>query len=191
MDPKNEERFVAALVETVEILREILAALQPSAKTQLGLLDAIPGWLTIYCNRDRCPGALWYVLENGEPTELTAKAVCGYLKDLTFEQVERRGKSVHKLHLFLDCGDRVARLECGHDSVFAKGIMTAIASMSLEQLSQPITVAPSPGSEESVLLSNIFSGGDRVIAGWDSETDWRSVAQQAIANVRALHPQSF
>jgi hypothetical protein len=182
-----DEQTLGLLIEQLQTLKEILSALQ--SPPTLGLLDNVPGTLFIYCNRDRCPGALWYTLDSdSHPVELPAKAIRGYITDLRFEEVERRGKKTHKLYLTLDCGDQSARLECGHTSVFAKGILSAIASLDPEQLSMPIAIAPAPGSDESVLLANLFQGNERIFAAWDEQTDWRQIAAQAIANVRSLHP---
>lgn len=177
---------IAALLEQLQILKEILGSLK-QPQQHLGLINAVPGEMRIYCNRQH--GGLWYTLENSEPRNLDAKAVRGYLKKLEFEKVTRRDKESCKLIAWLDCGDRMARLECGSETLFCKGILSAIAALSVETLKQPIAIAPQPGNDESVLFAQIFDhAGARIITSWDETTEWKAVAQQAIANVNELTP---
>jgi hypothetical protein len=175
-------RLIAAITQQTLVLMQIQAALD---KPQLGLLVTTPGTVRVYCNRDRCPGALWYTVPNGEPVPLDAKAIRGYVRDLRFEQVERRGKPTWKLYTFIDCGGSSYELESGHESVFSKGLLSAIASMEPSRLSQPLSVGVAPGDDESVLLCRVWGPDNApIFARWDEGADWRAIAQRAIAVVK-------
>lgn len=177
-------QLLAALTRQNDLLTKILESLN---KPELGLLTTSPGTVRVYCNRDRCPGALWYTLnEAREPVALPAKAVRGYIRQIRFEQTERRGKEVWKLYTLLNCGNAAYELESGHDSVFTKGLLMAIATMEPEELKQPISVGLAPGDDESVVLCRVWRSDNSPVFGkWDEETNWKAVSQQAISNVKA------
>lgn len=167
-----------------DLLQQILESLD---RPQLGLLGTTPGTIRIYCNRDRCPGALWYTVEAGEPVALDAKAVRGHVRALRFEQVERRGKPTWKLYTLLDCGQSAYELESGYESVFTRGLLAAIASLEPGQLRQPLSIGVVAGDDESVLLCRVWQADNApVFARWDEQTDWKAVAQQAIKNVKSI-----
>lgn len=177
-------QILAALARQNELLQAILGSLN---KPTFGLLGSQPGTTRVYCNRDRCPGALWYTLNDSrEPVALPAKAIRGYLKALRFEQTERRGKSVWKLYTLIDCGDTTYELESGSDSVFSKGLLMAIATIEAVALKLPISIGVAAGDDESVLLCRVWrADNSSVFAKWEAETDWKLIAQRAIAKVEA------
>lgn len=176
-------QLLAALTKQNDLLQQILESLNQPI---FGLLTTTPGTIRVYCNRDRCPDALWYTLsQSREPVALEAKAIRGYVRQLRFEQTERRGKPTWKLYTLLDCGQSAYELESGFDSVFSKGLLMAIASLKREELKQPIAIGVAPGDDESVLLCRVWqSNNSPVFAKWDEQTDWKVVAQQAITNVK-------
>jgi hypothetical protein len=176
-------QLLAAVTRQNELLTQILDALKQPA---LGTLTTLPGTMRVYCNRDRCPGALWYTVPSGEPVALDAKAIRGYLRQLRFEQVERRGKPTWKLYTLLDCGQSAYELESGHDSVFTKGLLMAIASMQPDDLQHAIAIGVAPGDDESVLLCRVWkSDNTPIFSKWNEQTNWKTVAQQAIEIVNA------
>ena len=84
--------LLAALTRQEELLKRLIATLD---KPKLGLHNDA-GTCKIYCNRQH--GHLWYSLDaDRNPKPITATALTVYLKDLKFEQTERRGKPCHKL----------------------------------------------------------------------------------------------
>ena len=172
-------QLLTALNRQQQLLEMILSSLD---KPKLGLHNDA-GICKIYCNRHN--GCNWYTLTNGEPTPVQATALTGYLKAIKFEATERRGKPVHKL-LTTIAADRLYILESGHDSHFSKGLLAAIAQLRPQDLLQPVTIQPSPGDEDSVLFCRVWLGVEQVRAQYNEETDWREVAKQAIAVVRAL-----
>lgn len=176
--------ILAALTRQNELLTKILESVN---KPELGLLTTPPGTIRVYCNRDRCPGALWYTLnEAREPVALPAKAIRGFVRNLRFEQTERRGKEVWKVYTLLDCRNVSYELESGLDSVFTRGLLMAIATIEPSELQQAIAVGVAPGDDESVLLCRVWRPDNSLVFGkWDEQTDWRAVAQAATSNVKA------
>jgi len=176
-------QLLAAVTRQTELLTKILDSLNQPA---LGALTTTPGTIRIYCNRDRCPGALWYTVPAGEPIALDAKAIRGYIRQIRFEQVERRGKPTWKLYTLLDCGQSAYELESGHDSVFTKGLLMAIAALEPQDLKQPVAIGVAPGDDESVLLCRVWKWDNSpVFSKWDEGTNWKGVAQRAIGLVAA------
>ena len=140
---------------------------------------------TLYMYAHRANGnKLWFQLIDSEPHELRP-SLTGYLKAIEFPKVERRGKECCKLNITISA-HRPVVIECGHDSTFGKGFLLAIASLTPAQLQQPITLEAQPGTQdESVLFCNLWLGSKQVFLQWDDSTDWRAVAKQAMANVKA------
>jgi hypothetical protein len=179
----TDAQLLAALTRQNELLSQILASLK---QPKLGLVDA-PALMRIYANRSN--NCLWYTIRDNEVVPVTATALTGYLQELRFETVERRGKSVVKLQAYLRA-DRPYCVESGYESHFSKGLLNAIATLSPVQLEQPITLSPQPGTDESVLFCRVYdAAGDLVRAGYDDQTNWRVVARRAIANVEAIYPK--
>lgn len=122
MTIQDTAQLIALLTKQQHLLEKIASSLD---KPKLGLHnDAFS--CKIYCNRQH--GSLWYTLTNGEPTPINATALTGYLRELKFEQTERRGKPCHKLLASLRA-DRMYILESGYDTHFSKGLLTAIANV--------------------------------------------------------------
>jgi len=169
-----------ALAEQTHLLQQILTRLDAP---RLGLHDSA-GSMKIYCNRQH--GSLWYRLVDGIPVTIQESAVTGYLMNLEFTKVERRGRECCKLLATIH-GDRPYLLESGHDSHFSKGLLSAVASMLPAMLHRPITISPQAGDDGSVLFCRVFSDGELIRASYDDSTDWRSCAQAAIVAARSAH----
>lgn len=178
MNSSDTAQILAALTLQSALLQEILDSLN---RPKLGLGDA-PAPVKIYANRSN--GCTWYQFKDGQVHPIAAAAVTGYLVDLRFEQVERRGKETWKLLAHIKA-DRPYLIESGSDSQFSKGLLAAIASLTPAQLQQPITINPQPGSDEAVLFCRLFVGSDLIKAAYDDSTDWRAVSKQAIEVVKA------
>lgn len=174
-------QLLAAIAQQNELLAQILHYLKQPHSIKLGLTEA-PASLKIYANRSN--GGLWYTVKDGEVQPIGATALTGYLQEIKFEQVERRGKPVTKLQAYFK-GDRPYCIESGYDSHFSKGLMAAIASMERDQLQQPITLQPQPGQDESVLFCRVYDvAGEPIKVSYNDETDWRSISVRAIKNIR-------
>ena len=145
--------------------------------TQLGFGSA-PRARYIYANRGA--GDTWYMLDSeGTPVACPTNALTGHITNLEFKQLERRGQAVWKLHLTIEADCKYV-IESGKDTVFSRCVMSALAVLTKQQLSQPITVEARPARNAESLFCNFYIAGERVKCYWNSETQWRSVAQAAI-----------
>lgn len=145
---------IAALDDRLARLEQMLQA------SRLGLGDP-PVSRTIYCNTGN--GSLWYFWDGGESQAIPieAKSITGFVKELKFEAGEYKGKETRNMKLTLDCGSQKFTLSAGHTSVFATCIYLTLGAMTVDQMRQPITVAPKAGTtEENALLPTVWVGGD-------------------------------
>ena len=173
MQSSFDAQLLAAIAAQTQTLREILAHLQ---QPKLGFGEA-PALCRIYANRSN--GCNWYTVKDGEAQPIEHASVTSYVTELKFEKVTRRGKETAKLHVCLQ-GDRPYCIESGHDSHFSKCILSAISVTPKALLqSQPLTIAPQAGDDESVLFARVYIAGNQVVAPYSEQTDWRSVALAA------------
>jgi hypothetical protein len=177
-------QLLASLTKQQQLLSLILDSMN---KPKLGL-HSEAGSCKIYCNRQH--GSLWYTLNGGEPSAIAATALTGYLHDLRFEKCDRRGKEVHKLLVTIQA-DRLYILESGHDTHFSKGLMASVATLTPQQLLQPVTIQPSPGDDDSVLFCRVWLESEQIKATYDDATDWRATAHHAIAVVKSSREMPF
>jgi len=160
------------------------------SKLTLGLSDHPPGQMRIYCNR-QYPPALWYAFD-GEPRPLSAACITGYLTKLEFSKETRRNKETSKLHIHIQ-GDRPYLLECGGTTAFAKSVIVAVASLSAQDLTKPIAIAPRPGDDDNVLFATVYSDFQWVNIpeewrNWEA-VDWREItliALEKLAGARSV-----
>jgi hypothetical protein len=192
MNPQENAELLAALMRQEELLKQLVAAIN---KPKLGL-HSEAGNCKIYCNRQH--GGLWYTL-NGEPSDVPQTALTGYLKELRFENTERRKKETCKLLITIQA-DRTYILESGYDTHFSKSLLTAMpaatrsgnATLTPEQLYSPITLQPTPGTtDESVLFCRVWVGSELIKASYGEETDWKATARQALDVVKAASEMVF
>ena len=184
MTPQETSDLLAALMRQEELLKQLVAAIN---KPKLGL-HSEAGSCKIYCNRQH--GGLWYKL-NGEPSDVPQTALTGYLKELRFENTERRKKETCKLLITVQA-DRTYILESGYDTHFSKSLLTAIARLRPEQLYAPVTLQPQPGTtDESVLFCRVWVGSELIKASYGEETDWKVTARQALDVVKAASEMVF
>lgn len=184
MNPQENAELLAALMRQEELLKQLVAAIN---KPKLGL-HSEAGSSKIYCNRQH--GGLWYTL-NGEPSDVPQTALTGYLKELRFENTERRKKETCKLLITMQA-DRTYILESGYDTHFSKCILAAIATLTPQQLYSPITLQLTPGTtDENVLFCRVWVESELVMASYNEQTDWREVSKQALAVTKAANEIAF
>ncbi|GAB4382663.1 MAG: hypothetical protein Kow00121_43230 [Elainellaceae cyanobacterium] len=141
----------------------------------------------IYCNRSQ--GGIWYSLSEDStrtPQPIAQPALTCLVEKLEFKQVERRGRETWKTHLHVQ-GDRYYILEAGYDSNFSRSLLCALAAITPSQLQRPITIEAQAAESEEVLFCRVYVEGEPIFAPWDEQTDWRKMAQRAIANVDSAH----
>ena len=118
--------------------------------------------------------------------ELPYPALTGYLTSIEFIKGEYKGKPKSKLR-FKMMAHRPCTLEAGSESTFTKGFLSAIASLTPDQLRSPIIIEATPSDqEEKVLFCTVWSGGQKVRTQWDEQTNWKAVARRAKDNVAAI-----
>ena len=192
MNSQENAELLAALMRQEELLKQLVASIN---KPKLGL-HSEAGSCKIYCNRQH--GGLWYKL-NGEPSDIPQTALTGYLKELRFENTERRKKESCKLLITVQA-DRTYILESGYDTHFSKCILAAMpaatrsgnATLTPEQLYSPITLQPQPGTtDESVLFCRVWVNSELIMASYNEQSDWREISKQAIAVTKAATEMVF
>lgn len=146
----------------------------------------------IYVNQGE--GYSWYFWDHNEqkPLPIAHDALTGVITDLKADNSKQyKGEAVWKLLVDIQA-DRPYRIESGVSTVFSKGLMLAIASLTPAQLLQPLTITVTPG-EENVVFCRLYIGNERVKVDWPEQDDkrfWRQMLNRAIANVQAATGQS-
>jgi hypothetical protein len=184
MNPQETSDLLACLMRQEELLKQLVASIN---KPKLGLHNEA-GNCKIYCNRHN--GSLWYTLNNSEPSAVAGSALTGYLKELRFENTERRNKETSKLLITIQA-DRTYILESGADTNFSKCLLTAFASLTPEQLYSPVTLQPQAGKDENVLFCRVWVGSELIMAPYNEQTDWKNTTLQALAVTKAANQVVF
>jgi hypothetical protein len=167
-------------------LRRIADALSKPQTPSLGFGVAPRAQIYVFCNRKH--GGVWYSLNpQNQPEIIESPALTGYIRKLEFKQVERRKEETYKLHCMVEA-DKIYVLESGSKAHFTKGLLSAIASLTPEELQKPLTLYPQPSTENAeVLFCNVYQSDRQIFAPYDDETDWRAVAATAREKVAAAN----
>jgi hypothetical protein len=178
---------VQALEQIAHQLQRIAEALAPASQQALGFGEAPKSQTYIFCNRSK--GGVWYALDSdSKPVLIEQPALTGYIRKLDFKETTRRNEKSFKLHCTIEA-DQVYVLEGSAKAHFSKGLLSAIASLTPEQLKQPLTIVPQPSTENGeVLFCNVYQNGKQVYAPYDEQTDWKTVSRVAVDAVRAANP---
>lgn len=160
---------------------------QQIERLQLGFIDI--RYRVVYCNR-RCEGANWYTVEDGQQIPIKQNALRGYPDRLEVVELQRRGKDISKLQFTLNCGDLHYVLEAGADSEFAQSLVYALASLTPEQLKQPLIVQPEPGEDNAVLFARVRTNDyRRVFVERSNFQNYEQALELATASVYAASGQ--
>ncbi|BAZ71004.1 hypothetical protein NIES4106_58010 (plasmid) [Fischerella sp. NIES-4106] len=182
----NDTTIIQLLQEQNSLLCALLAV---HNKPTLGFSDRPPAsaqWVFIGRHGDSC----WYFLDkDSQPIPIAHTALTGWVVDLKFDKVTRRGKQTYKLNLTMRTDTYVYTLSTGHDTCAAKSLLTSLAIMSPDQLQSPITLSVSPGEDESIVWCRIYAPDYIKGPQWQQNTDFRPIAQTAINNVRVASKQ--
>ncbi|MEO0935762.1 MAG: hypothetical protein AAFY21_19110 [Cyanobacteria bacterium J06641_2] len=178
MTQQETAQLIASLTRQEQLLQQLISVLN---KPRLGFSDNF-GTTRIYCNRSN--GCLWYTLANGStPVAIQQTALTGYLRELKFDRVIRRGKETCKLVITIEA-DGVYQLESGYDSHFSKCVLSAIASLNHKQLKQPVTIAVAPGDDDNVLFARVYLGSEYIKTQYKDNTNFREISKLAINTVK-------
>lgn len=172
----------------LEILQSIanslalIAQANAPAQSKLGFGDAPKSQQYVFCNRKH--GGIWYTLDDrSQPVPIEDPALTGYIRKLEFKETVRRNEKSHKLHLYIE-GDRTYVLEGSATAHFSKGILSALAMATPEQLQRPLTIVPQASTETAeVLFCNIYDGDQQIFAPYDDVTNFKIVSRTAMNNV--------
>jgi hypothetical protein len=177
-----------ALQAIAQELRQIKEALAPT-KQVLGFGPAPKSQIYIFCNRKN--GGVWYTLDSeSQPVNIEQQALTGYIRKLEFKETVRRGEKSHKLHCYFEA-DQLYVLEGSAAAHFSKGLLSAIAFLTPDQLRQPLTIVPQPSTENAeVLFCNVYLGDKQVFAPYDDQTDWKLTSRAAIDGVKAANEEA-
>ena len=169
-------------------LCQIKEALMPQKQT-LGFGEAPKNQVYVFCNRKN--GGAWYTLDSeSQPVNIEQPALTGYIRKLEFKETIRRGEKSHKLHCTIE-GDQLYILEGSAAAHFCKGLLSAIAFLSPEQLKQPLTLVPQPSTENAeVLFCNLYLDKKQVFAPYDDQTNWKLASRAAIDGVRVANGEA-
>ena len=177
-----------ALGAIAQELRQIKEALAP-IKQVLGFGAAPKNQVYVFCNRKN--GGVWYTLNSeSQPVNIEQPALTGIIRKLEFKETVRRGEKSHKLHCTIEA-DQLYILEGSATAHFCKGLLSAIAFLSPEQLKQPLTIVPQPSTENAeVLFCNIYQDDKQIFAPYDDQTNWKLASRAAIDGVRCANGEA-
>lgn len=114
--------------------------------------------------------------------------LAGYLKSIGVRKTVYKGKGNLQLILEVDAGTTDFRLKTGLESAAGKSLVCAIASLTEEQVLQPVSIRVRPGDDEKVVLASIYSG-KQFIKGqsWpEDQGALRQVCRQAFQYLNVL-----
>jgi hypothetical protein len=166
-----------------------IADAQSPAKQTLGFGPAPKTTQYIFCNRSK--EGIWYSLDDkSQPVNIDAQALTGSVRKLEFHEKVRRNEKTHKLHCTIEA-DRLYILESAATAHFSKGLLSALAMLTPEQLKHPITLVPQPSTENAeVLFCNIYQDDKQVFAPYDDQTNWKLASRAAIDGVRCANGEA-
>lgn len=142
-----------------------------------------PGRKFVFVNRRQ--GYNWYHLgHDGSPMPITEPAISGYVCGLELSQVQRNGQEVAKLRLHLRA-DQHYVLESGAQTVFSKGLVSALTRLTPDDLLEPLTIEPQAAENGEVLFARVYRHGEPIYAPWEDDTDFGRLTQQAMEIVAA------
>jgi hypothetical protein len=177
------------LREIAHELQHIAKALAPATQQTLGFGAAPKSQVYVFCNRKNA--GVWYTLDSqSQPVNIEAQALTGYVRKLGFHEKVRRNEKTHKLHCTIEA-DQLYVLEGSATAHFSKGLLSALAMLTPQQLKQPLTIVPQPSTENAeVLFCNVYEGDRQVFAPYDDQTDWRLCSRVAINVVKAANGEA-
>jgi hypothetical protein len=166
-----------------------IADAQSPAKQPLGFGPAPKSQIYVFCNRGN--GGIWYTLDSeSKPVIIEHPSLTGYIRKIEFKEKVRRNEKTHKLHCYIEA-DQLYVLEGSATAHFSKGLLSALAFLTPEQLKEPLTIVPQPSTETpEVLFCNVYQGDKQIFAPYDEQTNWKVVSRKAIDVVRAANPEA-
>lgn len=181
--PRKMEELVSLLQQQNQLLQALLS------DKDLGFCNPpIPRY--IYANR-QYPECLWYFwdFQNSKPIPILTTALKGVVTGIRIEEKEFRGKSEPKLQCEVLADQRYV-IVCGFDTLFAKGLLSALATLTKEQINAPIVIAAEPGDTEQVLFCKVYINSEYVFAPYTPDTDWDLMVSGIVAKLPPSMPRA-
>jgi hypothetical protein len=181
------EEIIRLLTEQNQILKQLLAKNEVSI---LGFSDRPPGapqWIFVGRQGDSC----WYTLDkDSQPVPITYRALTGWVVELSLERMERRGRETQKLNITVKSDKGIYILSTGHDTCFAKSLVSSLAILTPEQMRSPITIAVVPGEDENIVWARLYAPELVKAPQWEENIRWDGIVADAIGKVKKALGQS-
>lgn len=142
-----------------------------------------PQYVFVSKEADHC----WYMLsEDGRRIPIYEKALTGMITGIEVDKrVENSYGSALKTDLYI-LADKPYIIRSGSDSYFSKGLLLSLNALTIEQLSQPLTITVTPGNT-NVVFCNIYDPVTYKSIGvsWDGHQDvnWQALGQNVSQKV--------
>jgi hypothetical protein len=152
----------------------------PSSQDKLGLCDPpVPTYL--YIGQDEEKRGCWYTLnyDTRIRTFIPQRGLRGYLVGIRAREVksERYGKK-WKIELLIDA-DRLYVIRAGAETVFARGLILALAAVeSPEALHEVMTICVAPSEQNSkIVFGSVYCGNTLIKFQWDNNAPLMPLVQ--------------
>ena len=172
---------------TNELLNLLLTSLLKPDAAKLGLGPA-PRTKFIYANR-QYPDCLWYFWSKAKSTyePIMQTALTGFIKKIELETKKTRGKEEPKVNIHVNA-DIPYVIQSGADTLFTRGLMYTISTMSDHDLRGAITIEVEAGTkDEQALFSKLYNASTGAVyyASYAEEAsvDWSKLLQSAMNRV--------
>ncbi len=150
---------------------------------------AVPRPQYVFVNResDHC----WYMLtEDTQYMPIFEKALTGVITDIEVNKiVETKFGSVRKTDLHISA-DKPYIIRSGSDSFFSKNLLLCLDALSDQELSNPLTIAVSPG-DSNVVFCKIYNPVNyrSIDISWDGyqEINWQALGQKVSDKINKIN----
>lgn len=131
----------------------------------------------------------WYTLVDDKKILIYERALTGRIIGIEVnKKVETSYGEALKTDLHI-LADKPYIVRSGSDSYFSKGLLLSLDALTVEELSQPLTIAVSPG-EKTIVFCSIYNPVTYscVEMSWDGhrELDWDAISQRVSLKVNSL-----
>ncbi|MEL7039238.1 MAG: hypothetical protein AAFO04_27045 [Cyanobacteria bacterium J06592_8] len=130
----------------------------------------------------------WYFVQDSQQVAPPQQALCGYVKTLSLQFKERRGKPKQKLNIGVDCEEEKFILESGVETIFSRGFIQGLLSLDSDRLNHPLTIAVERFSiregeavGDDAIACKLYQGSSVVKFDWDNSLSVEA-GVKAIAN---------
>ena len=172
-------------LETIaQYLATIAESLYPKkqeSQPQLGFTN-LEKRITIYCQPHGV--SPWYMLDDRQNViPIAARVLTCIIQSIDTQS------NTHKPKFYINVlGDKPYCLETLCHSIFSKSFLLAIASLTPQQLQEPLTLEPIPYQNQQDLLCRVYHKGAMVsntliTRTWGKHPQWTQVLQRAVENL--------